>query len=261
MTDPRIQARRVKVEREKGHRRLHVLLSFLAAAGLSAGALAILHTSVFGARTVVIAGAVNTSRAQILTVSGLRKQPPLIDINPGTISRRLERLAWVARASVHIEWPSTVSIAVVERVPVAAAHLSKGGYAVFDSSGRVLKDVASRPVGLPLVALSASSLRPGVFVEGSSEKLLTAAAQLPVSLVGQVREILAGPEGVVLRLSGGMKAVLGDDQALGEKFVSLATVLQKVDLAGVATIDLRVATAPVLTPLVSASNVQGKGDG
>jgi len=34
-----------------------------------------------------------------------------------------------------------------------------------------------------------------------------------------------------------------------------------VDLAGVGSIDLRVATAPVLTPLVSASNVHGKGDG
>jgi hypothetical protein len=49
---------------------------------------------------------------------------------------------------------------------------------------------------------------------------------------------------------------MGDDQALGEKFISLATVLGKVDLAGVGSIDLRVATAPVLTPLVSASNVQ-----
>jgi hypothetical protein len=54
-----------------------------------------------------------------------------------------------------------------------------------------------------------------------------------------------------------MSAVLGDDKALSDKFISLATVLQKADLAGVGSIDLRVATAPVLTPLVSASNVQG----
>jgi hypothetical protein len=54
---------------------------------------------------------------------------------------------------------------------------------------------------------------------------------------------------------------MGDDQALSAKFTSLATVLARLDLAGVGSIDLRVATAPVLTPLVSASNVQGKGDG
>jgi cell division protein FtsQ len=257
VTDPRIQARRVSVEREKGHRRLSVVLSVLAAAGLSAGALAILHTSLFGARTVVIAGAANTSRAEILAVSGLRKQPPLIDVNRGTVSRRLERLPWVLSASVHLEWPSTVAIAIVERIPIAATPLSKGGYAVLDSTGRVLEDELSRPVGLPLVEVAASSSRPGASVEGSSEPLLLTAARLPVSLVSRVREIFTGPEGLVLRLRSGMSVVVGDDKALSDKFVSLATVLQKVDLAGVGSIDLRVATAPVLTPLVSASNVQG----
>ena len=43
--------------------------------------------------------------------------------------------------------------------------------------------------------------------------------------------------------------------------VSLATVRSRVNLTSVGGIDLRVAAAPVLTPLTSASNVQGKGDG
>ncbi len=54
---------------------------------------------------------------------------------------------------------------------------------------------------------------------------------------------------------------MGDDEALAQKFVSLATVLRRVDLTGIGGIDLRVAAAPVLTPLVSPSNVHGKGDG
>jgi hypothetical protein len=54
---------------------------------------------------------------------------------------------------------------------------------------------------------------------------------------------------------------MGDDASLSEKFVSLATVLSRVDLAGIGDIDLTVAASPVLTPLVTASNVQGKGDG
>ena len=54
---------------------------------------------------------------------------------------------------------------------------------------------------------------------------------------------------------------MGDDDALSEKFVSLATVLSRVNLEGVGGIDLTVAASPVLTPLVTASNVQGKGDG
>jgi len=126
MTDPRIQARRVRVERQRGHRRLSIVLGAIVAAGAAAGAVAIAHSSLFSARTVVIAGAVQTPRSEILGVTGLNREPPLIDVNTGAMQRRLERLPWVASASVHVDWPSTVAIAVVERIPVAATALRRG---------------------------------------------------------------------------------------------------------------------------------------
>jgi cell division protein FtsQ len=262
VTDPRIQARRVRVQRERGHRRLGFLLAVLAAAGLSAGALAILHSRLFSARTVVIAGAVHTPRSAILEVTGLDRAPPLIDVNPSVMQSRLDRLAWVLMAYVHVAWPSTVSIDVVERVPVATSPIGAGGYAVLDSSGRVLADAALRPAGLPLVALGNISASPGTSLGASARPLLDAAALLPVSILPRVQEIVgSGGEGIVLRLDGGMRAIMGDDASLSEKFVSLATVLSRVDLAGIGDIDLTVAASPVLTPLVTASNVQGKGDG
>ena len=60
-------------------------------------------------------------------------------------------------------------------------------------------------------------------------------------------------EGGQLRLQVGVPdsepvtAVLGDASLLPEKLVALATVLASVDLADVATIDLRVPRAPALT--------------
>lgn len=262
MTDPRIQARRVRVERERGHRRLSIVLAVLAAAGLSAGALAVLHTKLFGARTVVIEGAVHTSRAQILEVSGLDKVPPLIDVNAAVMQRRLDRLPWVLGSHVKVDWPATVAVAVVERVPVATSRLSGGGYGLYDESGRVLADESSRPDDLPLVVLPGGSSRPGRSLGAPARQVLEAAARLPVSLLSRVKEIVASPrEGVVLHLNGNLKAVVGDDEALSEKFVSLATVLSRVNLTGIGAIDLRVASAPVLTPLVTASNVLVKGDG
>jgi cell division protein FtsQ len=221
-----------------------------------------LHSRLFAARNVVIAGAVHTPRAEILAASGLHREPPLIDVNLGSITRRLDRLPWVLTASVHVEWPSTVAVAIDERVPVAASRLGAARYAVFDSTGRVLADERSRPAGLPLVSLPGASSPPGDTLGAQARLLLAAAAQLPVSLLPRVQEmVLSAPDGVVLRLGGGLSAVVGDDEALAEKFVSLATVLQRVDLTGVGGIDLRVASSPVLTPLVSPSNVQGKGDG
>jgi hypothetical protein len=73
--------------------------------------------------------------------------------------------------------------------------------------------------------------------------------------------VASSADGVVLHLKGGLRAIVGDDEALAQKFVSLVTVLHGVNLTGIGGIDLRVAAAPVLTPLVSASNVHGKGDG
>ncbi len=262
MTDPRIQARRVRVERQRGHRRLSILLGVVLAAGAVAGSVAVAHSSLFSARTVIIAGAVQTPRSEILEVSGLDREPPLIDVNTGAVQRRLERLPWVATASVHVDWPSTVAIAIAERIPVATTALPAGGYALLDSTGRVLEDQASRPSALPLVAVQGAPGSPGSSLGASARPLLAAAAQLPVSLLPRLQEIVtSGADGVVLRLKDGLRAVVGDDEALAQKFVSLATVLHGVSLAGIGGIDLRVAAAPVLTPLVSPSNVHGKGDG
>jgi len=262
MTDPRIQARRVRVERQRGRRRLSALLGVFLAAGLTAGAVTLLHSSLLSARTVVIVGDVQTTRGEILEATGLDRKPPLIDLDTATMEHRVERLPWVATAAVHLDWPSTVAIAVVERIPVATAVLPTGGYALLDSTGRVLKYQESRPLTLPLIAAPEVPGLPGSSLGASARPLLAAAAELPVSLLARLQEIVAsGADGVVLRLDGGLKAIVGDDEALAQKFVSLATVLRRVDLTGIGGIDLRVAAAPVLTPLVSPSNVHGKGDG
>jgi len=262
MTDPRIQQRRVRVQRQRGHRRLGVLLGVIALAGAGAGAVAVLHSSLLSARTVVIAGAVETPRSEILAVTGLDRKPPLIDVDTVAMQRRLERLAWVASAAVRLEWPSTVAVAIVERTPVATTRLPAGGYALLDATGRVLADEPSRPSSVPLVAVSPAPGVPGTTLRASSRPVLATAAQLPVSLLPRLSEIaVSTTDGVVLRLKGGLRAIVGDDEALAQKFVSLATVLRGVNLVGVGGIDLRVAAAPVLTPLVSPSNVQGKGDG
>lgn len=248
MTDPRIQARRVRVEREKGHRRLGVLVSVLVAAALSAGALLILHSPLFGSRSVLISGAVHTTRSQVLSASGLDRERPLVDIDTAVLERRLDRLPWVLTSRVSLQWPSGVSVSLSERVPVACGRVPGVGYALYDASGRVLAYQASRPAGLPLVVTGGRPGRPGSFLPAADRPLVAAAGALPVSLLGRLDDIVTErSDGVVLNLAGGMRAVLGDDSQLESKFVSLATVLGRMDLSGVETIDLRVAHAPVLT--------------
>ena len=169
----------MRVERQRGHRRLGVLLSVLAAAGLSAGAVAVLHSRLFAARSVVIAGAVNTSRSEILDSSGLwRRAPPRrCQPGPGDPAPRPPPLGAFAAVSAH--WPSTVAVAIVERVPVATTRLASGGYAVLDSTGRVLADEISRPFGLPLVVIGGPVPRPGATLGAGAGSLLPPPQSFP----------------------------------------------------------------------------------
>lgn len=262
MTDPRIQARRVDVERERGRRRLRRVIVVLCAAAVVAGGVVVLYSPVLAAREIVIAGNVHTTRTEVLDITGLVRRPPLIEVDTSTEVRRLERLSWVKSARVTLQWPSTVSIAIVERLPVAVVAASGGGFALVDATGRVLAEAPRRPTTLPLVTGVALAGRPGSVLAPTSIGALHAAAALPVSLLGRLMSVSPSPsDGVVLHLRPDLQVVVGGAAALGEKYVSLATVLERVNLSGVATIDLRVPSTPVLTPLPAGRRVHAKGSG
>lgn len=250
-TDPRIQARRVSVARQRGRRRRRRILGGFLAVGVLAGGFELVHSPVFGARHVDVVGAPNIPRSTFIAVAGLRRDPPLIDLDASVIAARVERLAWVASAHVAIAWPSTVSIHVIERVPVAAVALAGStAIAICDVTGRVLEIVASRPASLPLLVLpaSATSYVPGAYLSPAGRVLAQIAAAMPESMVSEISEVTANSLGAILDIPGKPTAILGGPSSLGQKFVSLATVLAHGDLSDIAAIDLRVPTAPVLLP-------------
>lgn len=259
VTDPRIHERRVTVARQIGRSRRRKLVAAAAVVLVGGSGFALVHTSIFGARHVIVKGAPRVSTAAVIRAAGLAAHPPLVDLDAAVIARRVERLAWVATAAVRIGWPSSVSIRLTERIPVATVRTSTG-YAECDVTGRVLEDIATRPASLPLIAVSPVG-RPGSRLGGRGPALTAVAAVMPESLVA--RSILLGEsaDGVVLVLQGGLEAILGSNDALGQKFISLATVLAHGGLSGVTVLDLRVAAAPVLLrqakgPIVDA-NVGG----
>ena len=71
-------------------------------------------------------------------------------------------------------------------------------------------------------------------------------------------EIANSPEGIVVVLRDRITALIGDAGSLGQKFVSLATVLARGPFDGPIEIDLRVAASPLLIrnplgPIVSGN--------
>ncbi|MFZ0173808.1 MAG: FtsQ-type POTRA domain-containing protein [Acidimicrobiales bacterium] len=263
MTDPRIQARRVSVARQEGRRRRHRIIGGLVVAAVAAGGLAVVHSSILGARHVRVVGAPNISSSTLISAAGLRGDPPLVDLSPGSIASRIEQLPWVLTAAVHIAWPSTVAIQVTERIPVAAVALPGGGgsYAVCDVTGRVLEIAPSRPASLPLVVLRGAGAgepgAPGTSLPRRDRLELAVAGAMPESMVPTTTAIAVGADGVVLGLRDKLEAIFGNAASLAQKFVSLATVLAHGDLEGVGAIDLRVPTAPVLLPQKSSPIVPG----
>jgi cell division protein FtsQ len=237
------------VRRAAGRRRLRILLVLASLGAFVGGVLAVLHSPLLSARVVKISGATHESRAEVLSVTGLGAHPPLIDINTAADTAALERLPWVASASVARDWPTGVTVTLTERQPLAAVARPGGGVALVDTHGRVVADATTAPGGLAPLALNGPAPAPGADLPAADAPLLAAARALPVSLLPRVQLMSMRPgEGLTLQLHAGPLVVLGGTSALAAKMTSLVTLLDRAVLSGVKQVDLRVATAPVLTP-------------
>jgi cell division septal protein FtsQ len=162
----------------------------------------------------------------------------------------------VATASVRLEWPSGVNIDLTLRHAVAAVAEWGSRWAIVDVTGRVLSVTTARPSSLMEVTSVGVPGPPGSSLGLSARPLLQVAAGIGDSLGTAVSEVGADYGGeVVLVMRDGAIADLGDATQLREKVVSLLTLLDKVSLDGIVTIDLRVPSAPVLTPTGSGPSL------
>lgn len=247
--DPRIRARRVAVTRQRGRHRLHLVLLGASLVLLGALALVVLHTSIFSARHIEVRGSLHTPIATVVAVAGLAGQPPLLDVNPGLASQRLERLPWIQKATVDLRWPDSVSVVVTERSPVATLSSKGGALALVDGSGRVLADEALAPPGTLSLVVPALAGPPGSVLPDADEEALGVARSVPATLLSQVRAVDTAPGGDVdLTLTGGQQVSFGPPTQLNEKFEALESLLAANVLNGPASVDLTVPDQPVVTP-------------
>ena len=105
-----MSARRTAVIREQGRRRLRILAIGVAGTVFLAAAWLLLHTPLFGARSVTVTGNMHESAARVIEQAGLAGEPPLLDVDAGATATRLEQLPWVRSASVSVAWPDGVRI-------------------------------------------------------------------------------------------------------------------------------------------------------
>jgi len=189
--------------------------------GLAAGVFGLLHSPVFSARHVTVK-VPRPSPLRGPLRGRARELATLIDLDAAVIAARVERLPWVAKAAVKISWPSSVSIRLTERTPVADVK-DAGRYAVCD---RRPGDRAPRVADAlpPVVKISGRPGPAGSLLAVQDRPLAAVAAAMPESLVRRTVEIALSPTaGIVVVLREGITAELGGAGSLAQKFVSLAT--------------------------------------
>jgi cell division protein FtsQ len=253
--DPRIRQRRAAVRRSAGRRRLRIVIGAVVVIGAVAGGAALLHTSLFSARVVVVSGEhPRTPTQQILDVAGLARHPPLVDVVPSTVQARVGTLPFIGQVTVTRGWPDGVRIVVTERHPIAAMAGPGSGWSVLDATGRTLQVQPTSPLGLAVLVVDGAKgpLAPSpvggslgsVGVEG-----LHVCRTLPLAFSAQVTSVIVAPDASIsLTLDSGLTVLLGTDSDLTAKFEDVASIIAHASLRGKKIIDVTVPISPVVGP-------------
>jgi cell division protein FtsQ len=148
---------------------------------------------------VEVAGVHRLSAQQVEAAADVPTGRPLVRLDLGGLRDRVEALPGVESAVVTREWPQTVRISVVERVPGATRELSDGTWAVLDHTGVQLGRTTAQPTGLVEVDVD-----PAAVGATTVQAAVEVAAGLPKALRAKVDVVTAvSPDDVRLRLHDG----------------------------------------------------------
>jgi cell division protein FtsQ len=198
----------------------------LAAMGIAGSVTwALLGSSLFTVRSVVVTGTRLVPESEVLAVAGVRPGTPLIRVSTAQVAARVLTIRQVQGVRVTKSWPDRVIIAVRERTSALAVAVPGGGFDLIDANGVVVRSAATRPPGLPLYTTTAavSSLR------GDPDVAAAAAVvgELPASLRSSVASVIApSPDQVTLSLRSGVTIVWGSADDAATKAKELAILMQ-----------------------------------
>jgi len=252
--DPRIKARRDDVEQAALRKRaqrwltaLIILLVFCAAAAAS-------QSTLLDVDRILIHGATTTSPQQVAELSGVTLKTPLTSLDLDAAAEAIATLPTVEEVTVRRSWNGTVSVNIVERMPIAQFLMPDHSSIIVDADGRVLAVDALARDGLPVVEGLVASTVAGQWLDSEAVNLATIAAALPEDVARASRTLRAEPDGLRLLLgavpgdssTSSGEVLLGDGRQLSEKFWAVRAFLHGVDLQCLETLDVRAPSVPVV---------------
>jgi cell division protein FtsQ len=204
-------------------------LSMLCAVALFGLALSLLTSPELRVQQVVVrresasAQAALTRATQLSHVVGQN----ILLLNTHRVAREVASVPSVLSARVVPRFPNTVEIEIVERSPIAVWRAANGSFLV-DAQGFVIAE-APEGNGLPSFSVKDTTGREFHLADQVNPRLLHAGRELSKALPAagaSVREVEAGPQGLVLVTDGGWRVLVGEPDSLNTKLANFAAVVE-----------------------------------
>ena len=193
---------------------------------------------------VVLTGDGPLTAAEVVEVASVSTGAPMVTVDLDALAARVRGLAYAAEVVAERDWPSTVRVWVAVRLPVVSAVEPTGRVALLDAGGTVLEHVARTDPLLPTIRVDRFG-EPGSLVT-RIDPLLHAAEAVSPDLGAWILALSPAGDGVRVEMVGGVMVDLG----LGEDYVdemrSLATVLTRVELRCLESINVSIPQNPVV---------------
>lgn len=234
---PRVSDATGRIQLRRRRRTRRIVLRVVA--GVLVVALAALGTWVVGYSDLMTVRTVNVVGTGVLTPDQVRitaEAPlgtPMVWVDTSAIAARVAQMPPVQQVTVRRDWPTTLTIVVVERT--AALVIPDGTvYTVVDASGVAFRTAAEVPPGVPVVNANVADQR-------VLRDVAAVWAALPQAYRDAVASIAAtGPDEIVLTLTSGVTVVWGSNADNALK-VTVSQALMKTDAT---TIDVSSPTNP-----------------
>ncbi|MDT5246745.1 MAG: cell division protein FtsQ [Mycobacterium sp.] len=176
-------------------------------------------TPIMSARNIVVVGVGAVSQDEVVAAAGLQPGMPLLQVDTDAVAERVAAIRRVASARVQRQYPSTLRVTVIERVPVVVKDFPDGPH-LFDKDG-VDFATAPPPAGVPY--LEADNPGPSDAPTKAALQVMTA---LRPEVAGQVGRIAApSVAAITLTLTDGRVVLWGTTDRTDEKALKLGALL------------------------------------
>jgi cell division protein FtsQ len=246
--DPRLADRRKLVAEGHARSRLGRLLLALGVAAMIGAGVWMLNSPWFSVQHLRVLGVERSRVVEVLDEYQLVAGKPLIAISSARVEEALRADPWVGRVEVRVEWPQTVVVEVVERVPVAWSRL-ESGWGLRAVDGTLLAQSDAPTDGYPLVeagALEASVATPSLL--GS----LAFVAELPPQIAPEAT--VEEREGELWATVAGFSVRLGPPTEMEAKARAMTAILATQPEPG-SIITLIAPSRPAVLPPGAAESI------